>query len=73
MPEGHQSPPPERQSGAQLQDPPGSGKGTELSQASQKDPKSQLDCLTSNPKGPMDDVLKYKFSREPGNYTPLNA
>ncbi|KKP01089.1 hypothetical protein THAR02_06826 [Trichoderma harzianum] len=72
MPEGRQSPPPERQSAAQVGD-TGSGKASDISKTSQKDPKSQLDCLTSNPKGPMDDVLKHKFSREPGNYTPLNA
>lgn len=29
MPEGRQSPPPENQTGAQLQDPPASGKGTD--------------------------------------------
>lgn len=29
MPEGRQSPPPENQPGAQLQDPPASGKGTD--------------------------------------------
>ncbi|KAM0265687.1 hypothetical protein ACHAQJ_000121 [Trichoderma viride] len=73
MPEGHQSPPPERQSGAQLQDAPGSGKASSVSKASQKDPKDQLDCLTSNPKGPMDDALEQKFSKGPGNYTPLNS
>ncbi|KAL7951593.1 hypothetical protein V8C42DRAFT_304573 [Trichoderma barbatum] len=73
MPEGHQSPPPERQTGAQLQDPPASGKGPDINKtSSMKDPKSQLDCLTSNPKGPLDDALEKKFSKEPGNYTPLN-
>ncbi|KAL7910823.1 hypothetical protein GGI35DRAFT_478233 [Trichoderma velutinum] len=73
MPEGRQSPPPERQTGAQLQDPPGSGKASDISKTSQKDPKAQLDCLTSNPKGPMDDALEHKFSKGPGNYTPLNT
>ncbi|KAH0492894.1 hypothetical protein TgHK011_007823 [Trichoderma gracile] len=72
MPEGRQSPPPERQTGRQLQDPTGSGKGPDYDKAQNKDPKSQLDNLTSNPKGPMDDVLEHKFSKEPGNYTPLN-
>ncbi|KAL7938740.1 hypothetical protein V8C35DRAFT_275971 [Trichoderma chlorosporum] len=73
MPEGRQSPTPERQTGAQLHDPPASGKGPDINKFSQKDPKSQLDCLTSNPKGPMDDALEHKFSKEPGNYTPLNS
>lgn len=43
MPEGHQSPPPERQSGRQLQDPPGSGKASGLSKPNETDPKHQLD------------------------------
>ncbi|RFU76720.1 hypothetical protein TARUN_5523 [Trichoderma arundinaceum] len=72
MPEGHQSPPPERQTGAQLGDPPGSGKGPDLNKASKEDPKHQLDCLTSNPKGPMDDALEQKFSKETGNFVKLN-
>ncbi|KAH6605915.1 hypothetical protein Trco_005068 [Trichoderma cornu-damae] len=72
MPEGRQSPPPERQEGAQLQDPPGSGKASDLHKAEKRDPKDQLSCLTSNPKGPMDDALEKKFSRKPGNYTQLN-
>ncbi|KAL7787891.1 hypothetical protein V8C37DRAFT_389412 [Trichoderma ceciliae] len=75
MPEGHQSPPPERQTGAQLQDPPGSGSGKAPgpNTASKQDPKDQLESLTSNPKGPLDDALEQKFSKGPGNFTPLNT
>ncbi|KAK1964048.1 hypothetical protein LY78DRAFT_659728 [Colletotrichum sublineola] len=63
MPEGRQSPSPERQTGAQQQDPPASGTGTD--DASQKDTtnKESLQNLSSNPKGPMDDALKEKFSK----------
>jgi len=73
MPEGRESPPPESQTGAQLQDPPGSGKAPGPNKTSQEDPKHQLDCLESNPKGPMDDALEYKFAKGPGNYTQLNT
>ncbi|KAL6890698.1 hypothetical protein GGI43DRAFT_415531 [Trichoderma evansii] len=73
MPEGHQSPPPERQTGRQLGEPTGSGKATGLSKPNEQDPKHQLDCLTSNPKGPMDDALEHKFSKGEGNWTPLNS
>lgn len=41
MPEGRQSPPPERQTGAQLNDVPGSGKGTDQS-ASKDEVKDSL-------------------------------
>ncbi|KAK1975644.1 hypothetical protein LZ30DRAFT_753987 [Colletotrichum cereale] len=63
MPEGRQSPSPERQSGAQQQDPPASGTGTD--DASNKDAtnKESLQNLSSNPKGPMDDNLKEKFAK----------
>lgn len=46
MPEGRQSPSPEGQSGRQLQDPTGSGKGG-LGKTEYKDPKSQLDVSPS--------------------------
>lgn len=66
MPEGRQSPPPERQTGRQQQDAPGSGKGladvnTENKANEQQD---QLKNLESNPKGPMDDALEWKFSKK---------
>ena len=48
MPEGRQSPPPERQSGRQLQDPTGSGKGPNYDKADNKDPKAQLDVSYQN-------------------------
>jgi len=62
--EGHQSPPPERQTGAQLNDPPASGKGTDNADDKGQKLQSELDKLTSNPKGPLDDNLKDKFSKE---------
>ncbi|WQF86386.1 hypothetical protein CDEST_11400 [Colletotrichum destructivum] len=63
MPEGRQSPPPERQTGAQQQDPPASGTGTD--DASNKDNanKESINKLSSNPKGPLDDNLKEKFAK----------
>jgi len=66
MPEGAESPPPERQSGRQLHDTPADGQGTDKS----KDKggiKKELENLSSNPKGPMDDALKEKFSKKEGN------
>ena len=51
MPEGRQSPSPEGQSGRQLQDPTGSGKGG-LGKTEQKDPKSQLDVSPSELRHP---------------------
>lgn len=94
MPEGTQSPPPERQTGKQLHDPPAKGSG--IDEVGNKGDKmkselevcctahdvnyslhcekhtnsfslSQLQNLSSNPKGPMDDHLEAKFSKEPGN------
>jgi len=65
MPEGGESPPPERLTGAQQQTPAGSGKGTGNPANQDKDAlKSQLDNLESNPKGPLDDQVKEKFSKE---------
>lgn len=43
MPEGHQSPPPERQTGRQLGEPTGSGKASGLNKPNEQDPKHQLD------------------------------
>ncbi|KAL6865688.1 hypothetical protein ACO1O0_001783 [Amphichorda felina] len=64
MPEGRQSPPPERQTGAQQRDPPGSGQRTGNTEKG-KSGKSQLEGLTSNPKGAMDDTLDSKFEKAP--------
>ncbi|CCT69930.1 uncharacterized protein FFUJ_05854 [Fusarium fujikuroi IMI 58289] len=61
MPEGRQSPAPEQQSGRQQQDPPGSGHG--INKTDDKDPKSQLENLSSNPKGITDDIVEEKFSK----------
>ncbi|RDA90908.1 hypothetical protein CP533_4436 [Ophiocordyceps camponoti-saundersi (nom. inval.)] len=57
-----ESPPPERQSGAQLHDPPASGKGF-VDSADKKSEKAgdQVQGLASNPQG-SDDVVKQKFS-----------
>ncbi|TDZ16874.1 hypothetical protein C8034_v004028 [Colletotrichum sidae] len=63
MPEGRQSPSPERQTGAQLQDPPASGKGTDDATNKEETNKKALENLESNPKGPLDDALKEKFSK----------
>lgn len=43
MPEGRQSPPPERQTGAQQQDPPASGKGTDNASNKEQTNKESLD------------------------------
>lgn len=43
MPEGRQSPDPERQTGAQLQDPPASGKGTDDASNKEQTNKESLD------------------------------
>jgi len=53
--EGRQSPPPEQQSGAQQQDPPASGHGVNEQSNNKDESKSQLEGLSSNPKGPLDD------------------
>ncbi|KAM0252736.1 hypothetical protein ACHAP5_001031 [Fusarium lateritium] len=61
MPEGRQSPAPEDQSGRQQQDPPASGHG--INKTDGKDPKGQLDNLSSNPKSVTEDSVKEKFSK----------
>ncbi|OLN97945.1 hypothetical protein CCHL11_02562 [Colletotrichum chlorophyti] len=63
MPEGRQSPPPERQTDAQLHDVPASGKGTDDASNKEQVNKEQLQNLSSNPKGPLDDTLKDKFAK----------
>ncbi|KND90537.1 hypothetical protein TOPH_04708 [Tolypocladium ophioglossoides CBS 100239] len=67
MPEGGESPPPERQTGAQLHDPPASGQGTDNAQNKKETLKSQLENLSSNPEGPMNDTLKARFSKKDGH------
>ncbi|KAG4029828.1 hypothetical protein MFRU_014g01250 [Monilinia fructicola] len=62
MPEGRQSPPPETQSGAQ-KDAPSDAKGVSQGGNNQKDSKSDLDNLSSNPKGPLDDHAKETRSK----------
>ncbi|KAM0373439.1 hypothetical protein ACHAPY_009098 [Fusarium culmorum] len=61
MPEGRQSPAPEQQSGRQQQDPPASGKG--INETDNKDPKAQLENLSSNPKGIIDEEVEKKFAK----------
>jgi len=56
---GRQSPPPEEQSGNQQQSAPSSGHGVnDSSQDNQKDSKAQIEGLSSNPKGPLDDHVE---------------
>jgi len=56
--QGRQSPPPEEQSGAQQQDAPSKGTGVNTETKNKDESKSQLEELSSNPKGPLDDHLK---------------
>ncbi|KLO97733.1 hypothetical protein CEK26_009720 [Fusarium fujikuroi] len=78
MPEGRQSPAPEQQSGRQQQDPPGSGHGINKtddkdpkSQLEARNPPipvsnmmlTNLQNLSSNPKGITDDIVEEKFSK----------
>ncbi|KAK4174444.1 hypothetical protein QBC36DRAFT_243312 [Triangularia setosa] len=58
-----QSPPPEEQSGKQLNDPPASGKGTDDATNKDQTNKTGLENLSSNPKGPMDDEVTKKFAK----------
>lgn len=64
MPEGAESPPPETQSGRQLKDTPASGQGTDDASNKGKVNDDQIKNLSSNPKGPVDDALKEKFSKQ---------
>ena len=58
-----ESPEPERLSGKQIHDTPGSGQGTD--DASKKEETNQkiLENLESNPKGPLDDEVTKKFAK----------
>ncbi|KAM3443177.1 hypothetical protein NHJ13734_002063 [Beauveria thailandica] len=73
MSEGRQSPSPQRQTsdqvGARVKDPPGSGVHSinKTSEQVQEASKSQLENLSSNPRGPMEDALERKFSKGTGN------
>ena len=67
MPEGRQSPPPERQTGAQQQSPPGSGQGIDNAAGKDKEVNEQLKNLKSNPAGALDNVLEDKFAKKEGN------
>ncbi|KAI1436549.1 hypothetical protein GGR50DRAFT_693161 [Xylaria sp. CBS 124048] len=60
--EGRESPPPESQTGAQLHDPPASGKGPGKMDNKEQANEDQLKNLTSNPPGPMDKFLPEKFA-----------
>ncbi|KAI2628713.1 hypothetical protein GGR54DRAFT_636427 [Hypoxylon sp. NC1633] len=61
---GGQSPPPERQTGAQQQDVPASGQGTDSAPNNKQDNmQDQLKNLTSNPKGPLEDAVQDKFTK----------
>ncbi|OAA53792.1 hypothetical protein SPI_09237 [Niveomyces insectorum RCEF 264] len=65
--EAGESPPPERQSGRQLKDVPGSGRSTTQGQATkdweQREGNKGTEGLTSNPKGPLDDEVAAKFAK----------
>ena len=49
MPEGRQSPPPERQSGKQQQAPPGSGQGTDNAANKGQEVKKEVEVSIENP------------------------
>ncbi|CAN8098400.1 unnamed protein product [Discula destructiva] len=59
---GRQSPPPEDSSHAQVGQPAG-GQGTDKSDNKEGTNKSDLDALSSNPKGPLEDEAKAKVSK----------
>ncbi|CAM1502306.1 Fc.00g042900.m01.CDS01 [Cosmosporella sp. VM-42] len=63
MPEGRESPSPERQSGRQIHETPGSGQGTDNAENKEQINKDQLESLKSNPKDVMEDELKQKFAK----------
>jgi len=67
--QGRQSPDPENQTGAQQQDPPASGKGVNDSsnpESNKETSKKELENLSSNPGGPLDDEVTKKFSKTTG-------
>uniref|UniRef100_A0A8H7TPL7 Uncharacterized protein n=1 Tax=Bionectria ochroleuca TaxID=29856 RepID=A0A8H7TPL7_BIOOC len=72
MPEGRQSPPPERQSGQQVGTQTKNAPDSDLTSnkdwsAKERQLEEERDHLESNPKGPMEDALESKFSKGTGN------
>ncbi|KAI1803264.1 hypothetical protein F4811DRAFT_553950 [Daldinia bambusicola] len=61
--EGRQSPPPESQTGRQLNEAPASGQGTDETPNKKENLQDQLSNLSSNPKGPLEDAVTSKFSK----------
>ncbi|QPG94314.1 hypothetical protein C2857_005678 [Epichloe festucae Fl1] len=70
-----ESPPSERQSGKQLHETPGDGDGFGTSKVGNKNQENKSDAtrLESNPKGPLDDELKKKFTKGEGNSVGANV
>ncbi|KAI9148678.1 hypothetical protein HJFPF1_08362 [Paramyrothecium foliicola] len=64
MPEGRQSPSPERQTGAQIHDTPGDGQGIEQVHDKHDKMEVEVDKLESNPKGPLEDHLKELYGEK---------
>ncbi|KAI1472929.1 uncharacterized protein F4812DRAFT_454746 [Daldinia caldariorum] len=61
--QGRQSPPPERQTGRQLNEVPASGQGTDETPNKRANLQDHLNNLPSNPKGPLDDAAESKVSK----------
>lgn len=68
-----QSPPPSRQTGPQLHDPPSDGHGVNTSSGNQDESKADLERLSSNPPGPLDahveELSKKKYKNVAGKLT----
>jgi len=68
-----QSPPPSRQTGPQLHDPPSDGHGVNPSSKNQEETKEDLQNLSSNPAGPLDahveELSKKKYKNVAGKLT----
>ncbi|PYI05830.1 hypothetical protein BO78DRAFT_397682 [Aspergillus sclerotiicarbonarius CBS 121057] len=60
---GRQSPPPERQTGAQQQDPPSEGKAHPQYAPPEHSAQDQTAGLSSNPKHPLEDIESAKFAK----------
>ncbi|CAI7613683.1 unnamed protein product [Penicillium viridicatum] len=60
---GRQSPPPERQSGAQLQDTPGSGKTDVGTHPEPEFSQHSDNVLTSNPEHPLEKIEAEKYTK----------
>lgn len=67
MPEGAESPPPERQTEAQLGTTQSGGPGKDSAKDKDKTMDKEIQGLQSNPKGPMEGGLDSKFSKKEGN------